>query len=271
MGLDLFCLGFLLFFGVIGALTGFVRQVIHLFAVGLGYAAARFGGPMVGQAIAGGLPALVAPLVGSAVAFFTTFMVVHLVGRFLSPKKELRGAWDRGLGSLFALTKAGLMLWVVLSLMVFLEKPLQGFRWSFSAGNSDLIALVRDHNLFASYQHPQLEALMSLYRASQDPKQAEKLMGDPNAAKLLADPRMKALIKNPEAGKAASKNDSMGFLRAAGGLLGDGAFTQGLEIMEKGELPDRTVEVEKALEESQKKRESKHYYDRDKSKHYYDR
>lgn len=237
MTVDLLCLGYLLFFAIFGALTGAVKQTVHLVGFALGYLAARTLGPSVVPLVPRGLPPIAAYSVANAAVFFTVFAVVHVAGRAILRRTPLgrvvHGAPDRGLGVLLGAAKAGLILWVVLSTLVFLDGPLKGVGWKFDDQGSDFCKVAREHNLFTSAQFPQVRALRTVLRALQDPAAAAKLQGDPDVQALLKDPRAQALLNDAGAKRAAARGDDLGLLRSvdAFAIVTDPAFRGKLDIL----------------------------------------
>jgi membrane protein required for colicin V production len=259
--IDFACLGYLLFFAILGAFTGAVKQTVHLAGFALGYLAARTLGPSLVPLVPRGLPPVAAYSVANAAVFFLVFAVVHIAGRAILRRTPLgrvvHGAPDRGLGVLLGAGKAGLILWVILSALVFLDGPSKGFAWKFDDQGSDFCKLAREHNLFATAQFPQIRALRSILRAMQDPAAATKLQGDPDVQALLKDPRAQALLNDAGAKRAAAKGDDFALLRSvdAFAIITDPNFRGKLDILgaRAPELP--TMTDEEFLEH--KKREGK--------------
>src|SRR4051794_35302803 len=89
MKIDLVCLAIIGLFGILGAFTGAIRQVLHVVAVALAYAASRALGPLVAPKLFASLPPLVGRMAANVAVAFVVFVLVHLLGRWvLAPGRE---------------------------------------------------------------------------------------------------------------------------------------------------------------------------------------
>jgi membrane protein required for colicin V production len=154
--LDLIVAFLLIFFCIAGALSGALAQGAHLAAV---IASGMFGRPVgallapaVGDAL--GVPKLVANIAATSLAFLCLYVGLHLLGKAVARRLTRDGnarAVDRALGAVLGSAKTLLIVWVLLSGLVFLEKPIGGFSlgWSFDGKGSFFAAMARDHNFFS--------------------------------------------------------------------------------------------------------------------------
>lgn len=150
-------------FGLMGFISGALRQLSHLIGLILGYAAMHFfAGLLAPMAAArfGWSPALAQ--IGASLALFygvyaaAAFIAHLMLEKVLGIKK--RSFWDQAGGLVLGAGKAAAAVYVLLSAVVFLEKPLAKIRPDFpkEAKESKSVEFVRAHNLFASLRLPPL-------------------------------------------------------------------------------------------------------------------
>jgi membrane protein required for colicin V production len=119
VALDLAILAALAIAALSGAMSGALRQVVQLLAVGAGWGAARH----LAAPVAGGLARTLSPLLArsaaSALLFMGVFALVSLIGgavlKGTGVARAVRGPADRGVGGLLGGAKAGAIAWVLLS------------------------------------------------------------------------------------------------------------------------------------------------------------
>lgn len=119
MALDLVVLLLVALAAALGAVSGALRQVVQLAAVGLGWLAARRLGAPVAEGLGRSLPPLVARAAASTVLFLGVAALVSLAGalvlRGTGVARAVRGPADRGFGALLGGVKAGAVVWILLS------------------------------------------------------------------------------------------------------------------------------------------------------------
>lgn len=229
MTLDLAVAGMVVLLAVLGAVSGALRQLLTLGAAVLGYAVARLLGPPVAAGLTRTLPGPAAQATAGLVLFFATFVVAMLAGNLLlhSRKDGPRpGPADRALGALLGATKAGLVIWVVLSALAIVDRPVGPTWFRLDPRQSDFAALARRRNLLERWEGPTGSALRGLLRVAKDPERAARLLSDADGRRLLEDPRVQTLIEETRGGKdPASLTGSPAALR----LLSDPDFLERLE------------------------------------------
>lgn len=196
MTLDLWLLGALVLFGLLGLFSGAIKQLsqwiglaaAYLFAKPLAAALA----PLAAERL--GIPALLAPLVVGGTAFPLIFfggsLLAHLLLKRALPAGE-KGRTDRGVGFLMGAAKAGAIVFILLSVVLAFEEPLGKAGWNVAkeTDGSRAAAFVRGHNLFSRLHIPALEKAQKL-AAARDPQAALALLNDPKIKKLLQDPEL---------------------------------------------------------------------------------
>lgn len=151
MTIDLVVLAFLAVSALGGALSGALRQIVSLVAVGAGVLASRAWSVEVGAGLARRFSAVARPL-APALLFFGAFALVSIAGALLlragGVSRVVRGPADRGVGALMGGAKGAVIAWALLSLLALAgDLPPRPVRAA--ARESDLAALARAHNLVA--------------------------------------------------------------------------------------------------------------------------
>ncbi|MBI5243161.1 MAG: CvpA family protein [Elusimicrobia bacterium] len=214
MTIDLAILSLVLLSGLLGLASGAIKQAAHLIGMAFAYLAAlplaAALTPMLAQKL-GYPPAAVK--VGLSVACFS---VLYGVGTFaaLCALRKLAGdreksRLDRAAGFVLGAGKAGVVVFVMLSAVLFFEKPLvQALgKTPEKIEQSNIIALVRRHNLFDAIPFPALDKIQRLMNAAKDPKAAQELMSDPKLKELLNDPKLKEVLQDESVAKALRSGD----------------------------------------------------------------
>ncbi len=223
MIVDLIALGAILLFAVLGAMTGALSQVVHLLGIAAAWAAARFLGFAVGPKVAVALkiPAILGVAISALALGAVAFILVHVFGRWLLRRlhgAEGPGPADRAGGVLLGAVKSGAIVWCILSILVFFDKPIAGLGWKMDFSGSEVAALVRQNNLLAhtGLPLPELERALRRVRAgpAQGPGQDPGVAGNARAAKALSrDPRMRKLARDPRIQRALKEGDYVTVLR----------------------------------------------------------
>jgi uncharacterized membrane protein required for colicin V production len=203
--LDLCIVLFLLLFTVAGAFSGALRQLIHLGATVAGWAAARWGAPWLAPQM---LPAHPAAWQRGALTIGTFLVAAVLVGivggqvaKAMHGPSGKPGFLDRALGALLGGAKAGLAVWVALSVLALFRGPLVLGSLRLDVRRSDFGALAARHNLLEAAAPDLTGRLERLLKAARDPVARERLLkAEPGLHRLLEDPRVKAMLERGEGG-----------------------------------------------------------------------
>ncbi len=204
MTLDLVALGVVGLFAGVGAFTGAIGQLLSLVGLVGAWLTGRFVGLRFGPAVAAHfhVPAIVGVAGLSLVLGLVVFAAVALGGR-AGVRRLRRGrgpsAVDRSLGILVGATKGGALVWLLMSLVVFFDRPLKGSPLHLDTRGSEVAVLARKGNLLAHSGLP----LGTLRQALAHP------------AALARDPQLKALARDPALKAALDRGDAVGVLRHA--------------------------------------------------------
>lgn len=152
MGVDLLATGALLLFALLGAVAGALVQLARLAAIVAGALLAKPLGaalaPLLGPL---GLEGRTAGWVGTALAFAGLYLVFGLGGRgvakLLTEDREVR-AVDRAVGGLLGAAQALVVIWVVLSAALLLERAAPRVGIGLPAEGSVAAAATRAHPFF---------------------------------------------------------------------------------------------------------------------------
>lgn len=154
MSLDLLGILVLAIAAATGALTGALRQLVHLGAVALGALVA----PHLGRLLEGAARRVVEPggaarAVAAFAGFALTFALVSVAGHLLlqgRTGRAARSASDRGLGALLGGGQAAVGTWAALSLLVVWDRPVGPRGLRLDPADGDLAGFAREHNLLDS-------------------------------------------------------------------------------------------------------------------------
>ena len=223
MVIDLIILGLVLFFGILGSITGASRQVANFAGLAVGYFASRRLGPILGPRLADALggPLFLGSILGTVLVFIVVWLSVRyalgaLLGRLLARGKhnEERGV-DRFLGFVLGAGKMGFLAWVMLSAVAFFEQHVvvAGRRIGLSPKDSLAIQGARRFNLFELTQFAPVGNLVEVGQAAMDPERAAKLKDDPAFKALRKDPRVQRLLQDEKLKQALARGDTTALLR----------------------------------------------------------
>ncbi len=200
MTLDAVVIAALALASAAGALAGALRPLFLAAGAALGWLAARRFSMPASRLLERALSPPLAQAVAAAVLFGATLALVTLIGRALSRGAggERRPA-DRAAGALLAGAAAGLAAWVVLAAMASAASLLpRGLERQMA--ESDLAALVREHDLAGAWRRPAEEALRQLVRLASDPHGAAWVQSDPDLRGLLDDRRVQEIVEESRSG-----------------------------------------------------------------------
>lgn len=224
MTIDLVVLGLVLFFGIIGAITGAAKQIANLVGMGVGYFVSRRLGPVLGPKLAaamGGLPLLLGVIGATTLLFFVVWLAVRyalgfLLQRLMAGKDPENRGVDRFLGFILGGAKVALMAYVVMSAMTFFEQHVvvAGRRLGVSPKDSVAFGLARRYNLFEMTQFAPVKDLVRVAQVSSDPERAQSLQKDPAYQALRKDPRVQRALKDADLRRAMERGDYQALLRS---------------------------------------------------------
>jgi len=185
VSIDLLGLAVLAAGAATGALTGALRQVVHLAALGLSALLAPALSPLLAGPISRLLPR---PELGAPVAalgaLVLSFALLSVGGHLL-----LRGRGggrrpaDRGLGALLGGFQAAVGVWAALSLLVLWDRPVGGKELRLDPREGDLAAFAREHNLLEAVLPEELRQLRQKLPAAREAVEGEALRTATEAAK----------------------------------------------------------------------------------------
>jgi len=220
--IDLVILGVVLLFAVLGALSGAARQVANLVALGTAYFAARHLGPLVAPRLAEAMdaPLLAGVIVGSLGVFLVVLLSVRyalteLLRWLLGARAEEGRGVDQFLGFLLGALKAGLVIYVLLSALTFVEQnvAVAGRKLGVSPRDSAVVVLARRYNLFQLTQFAPVHDLVRVMEATADPQRAARLARTPAFRALRKDPRVQRALEDPRLRAAVERGDVQALLR----------------------------------------------------------
>lgn len=220
MTLDLAFAGIVAFFGLLGAFSGALKQLRHWLGLIAAALAAR---PLAARLTPYAAPRLgLSPSVAN-VALSALSFVLLLVAGTLAAGAALRGLFpdrqggrgDRAFGFVLGAAKGAALLFVLLSLLVYFERPLTRAlgappaAWS----SSRAVAFARRRDLFDAVPVPALAMVQKLIDAARSPAGLKSLEDRPELRRLLDDPRLKAALQDGELSRAL-KSGNLSALRS---------------------------------------------------------
>jgi membrane protein required for colicin V production len=222
MAIDLVLLGLVLFFGLLGALSGAARQVANSAGLAAGYFVSRKLAPLLAPKLSAALgsPLLVGTLAATVLLFLVTWLTVRyalaaLLSRVLSGRDPDNRGVDRALGFLLGGGKMAALFWVCLSALTFFEQHVvvAGKRVGVAPNGSVAFELSRRHNLFEMTQFAPVENLVHVAQASRDPERARRLQEDPAFKALVQDARFQQALKQKGFREALERGDTRALLQ----------------------------------------------------------
>lgn len=223
MVIDLIILGLVLFFALVGALTGAARQIAHMVGLAVAYFVSKRLGSVVGPRLADalGTPLLIGVVLGSILLFIFVLVVVRyalgaLLQRLMTGRDPNNRGPDRAIGFVLGGAKVAIISYVLLSALAFVEQHVvvAGKRMGMSPKDSRAFRFAREHNLFEMTQFSALKDFVEVARMSSDPQRAAKLQSDPAYKALRQDPRFQRALKDESLRRALEQGDSRALLRS---------------------------------------------------------
>lgn len=163
MTFDLFCLGLIVLFAVLGVFRGLLRQIFGIAGFIGGIVLARLLAQPFGDAFAKdlGLPVSIATAAMALAIFIAAEITAKLVGNFLHKRMEggFTGAVEGGGGFLVGTLKGLLVAWAVASLVALVRPHLQTVEKETVVAKLDLahshaISVAREVNLITELKQP---------------------------------------------------------------------------------------------------------------------
>jgi membrane protein required for colicin V production len=235
MAIDLGLAAALLAFGLLGAASGAIRQLTHWAGLACGALAA---GPLAARLTPLVAPRVHFPAAGVRVALSSILfgllaglgaLVVHAALSKLSGGRE-DGKWNRAGGFGLGVAKGGAVLFVLLSVLIFFEKPLIAHfgKPPAAVDESRAVALVRAHGLFETVHFAAANKLERLLEAARDPNKAQAMASDPEVRRFLDDPALKSALQDPALAAALRSGDLSALKNdpKLGALLNDPRFSE---------------------------------------------
>ncbi|MBK7860290.1 MAG: CvpA family protein [Archangiaceae bacterium] len=234
MNVDLFVVGLVAVFAIIGAFTGAAKQIATLLAAIAAGMLARGVGPMVGPRLARELQSsqTVGIVLATLLLFLLGFLLIRglarrILLRILAGKGETEDrSLDRALGFLLGGLRVAAICWFVICALAFLEDnvSIAGKRLSLAPQGSVLFQLARNHNFFAMTTIPGMRDLVEVAKSP-------KARSTPEYGQLRKDPRFRRATDDDAVKKALETGDYRALMQNTDvvKLLNDAAMRQQLE------------------------------------------
>lgn len=217
MTFDLVVLGVAALFGLLGIVSGAIKQLSHLAGLVLACFAARplaaALAPFAAQRL--GWPPILLNVMLSGVLFIAVAGAGVLVFRSLFAglfRGREDGPANRVLGFVLGAGKAAAGMFVALSTLLFFEGTKAAAAFDARLQGSKAVAFVRGHNIFASLHIPALSGVRRMLDAQKDPDAMRALLDDPSVKALREDPRLKAILTDPAIRQAVLSRNTAALL-----------------------------------------------------------
>ena len=214
MKLDLLLACVVALFGLLGLFSGAINQLRHWAGLILAALAAR---PLAASLTPFAAPKLgLSPLIVNVALSTLLFCILYMLGMATARAVLLKlfpgsqnGRGDREIGFVLGAAKGGALSYILLSLLIFFEKPLtKAFGAPPAAlGESRIVGLARRHDLFHAVPLPALAKVEKLMEAAKDPSRLKDLQNEPELRRLLDDPQLKAALQNDALSQALKSGD----------------------------------------------------------------
>jgi membrane protein required for colicin V production len=221
--IDVIILCLVVFFAMVGAITGAAKQLAHMVGMALAYFASRKLGTVLGPRLADSLGGsqLFGVLVATVLVFIFVLVVVRyalgaLLQRVMTGRDPNNRGPDRMIGFALGGAKVALICYVLVSALTFVEQHVvvAGQKLGVSPKGSSAFAFARQHNLFEMTQFAPLKDFVRVAQASTDPEKASKLQNDPAYKALRQDPRFQRALKEDNLRRALEQGDTQALLRS---------------------------------------------------------
>ncbi len=221
MVIDLIIFCTVVFFALVGAITGAAKQVAHLVGLAAAYYVSRKLGSVVGPRLAEALGSaqFIGVVLGTLLIFIFVLVVVRyalgaLLQRLMTGRDPNNRGPDRFFGMVLGGVKVAVLTYVLLSALTFVEQHVvvAGKKLGISPKDSRAFAFARSHNLFEMTQFAPIKDFVQVARASTNPQQAAQLQNDPAYKSLRQDPRFQRALKDESLRKALEQGDTRALL-----------------------------------------------------------
>lgn len=219
---DFAFLAFIAVLGLLGWLSGAIRQLSHWAGLALAYFCARPLAAKLTPVVTPKLAALLPPKadlpaavvnVGLSSALFSALFIVGTVSISLLVAKAFgeheNGKVNRAGGVLLGAGKGAAIVFAALAVVLFLEKPLAKAFGGLPEplAKSAALGFVRAHNPLEEAPLPALAKIENLMAAVRDPQKAQELLRDPEMRKLIENPAMSLALKDKTLEQAVRSGD----------------------------------------------------------------
>jgi len=221
--IDVIILCLVVFFAMVGAISGAAKQIAHMVGMVVAYFASRRLGTVLGPRLADSLgdSQLFGVLVATVLVFIFVLVVVRyalsaLLQRLMRGRDPNNRGPDRMIGFALGGAKVALLCYVVVSALTFVEQHVvvAGQKLGMSPKDSRAFAFARQNNLFEMTQFAPLKDFVRVAQASTDPEKAAKLQNDPAYKALRQDPRFQRALKEGNLRRALEQGDTQALLRS---------------------------------------------------------
>jgi membrane protein required for colicin V production len=221
--IDVIILCLVVFFAMVGAITGAAKQIAHMMGMAVAYFVSRKLGTVLGPRLADSLgdSQLFGALVATVLVFIFVLVVVRyalgaLLQRVMTGRDPNNRGPDRMIGFALGGAKVALICYVLVSALTFVEQHVvvAGQKLGVSPKDSRAFAFARKNNLFEMTQFAPLKDFVRVAQASTDPEKAAKLQNDPAYKALRQDPRFQRALKEGNLRRALEQGDTQALLRS---------------------------------------------------------
>ncbi|HVG59741.1 MAG TPA: CvpA family protein [Hyalangium sp.] len=223
MVIDVIILCVVVFFSLLGAYAGAAKQIANMVGMAAGYFVCKRLGPVVGPKLAAALGTadLIGVVLGTLLLFIAVLVLVRfilgtLLNRLMRGKDPANRGPDRMIGLALGGAKIGIICYVILSALTFVEQhvTVAGQKLGISPKDSKAFAIARRYNLFEATQFAPIKDFVRVAQASTNPEQAAKLQSDPAYKALRQDPRFQQALKDEKLRRALEQGDTQALLRS---------------------------------------------------------
>lgn len=223
MTIDLALISLIMFFALLGALSGAAKQIANLVSLVAAYLCARPLGDLLGPRIALEFKmSLSVAIVAGTMFFFIVVMVATRLLLTLFLKRLFAGGdpdsrtVDRLLGLILGGMKVTLLVWFFLCALSFVEEnvSIAGKKIGVAPKDSVAFKLAKTWNIFELQQFAPVRDLIDVAQALGDPNRASKLKTDPAFLRLQKDPRFKEAMAQQNLDKAFENGDYRALLKS---------------------------------------------------------
>jgi len=221
--IDVIILCVVVFFSLLGAYAGAAKQIANMVGMAAGYFVCKRLGPVVGPKLAAALGTadLIGVVLGTLLLFIAVLVLVRfilgtLLNRLMRGKDPANRGPDRMIGLALGGAKIGIICYVILSALTFVEQhvTVAGQKLGISPKDSKAFAIARRYNLFEATQFAPIKDFVRVAQASTNPEQAAKLQSDPAYKALRQDPRFQQALKDEKLRRALEQGDTQALLRS---------------------------------------------------------